>query len=256
MRLVLWLLIGLLIAGCGRHSQTLIRRGVQESVLEVGETDQALQMINAVNAGALEQVRELVAAGADLNGRSNEGLTLIMIAIRAQQFAVIEFLVTAGADLELKTSHSDIDPSLNARKYVTLLAMGQEVETIVMGILDQEPFAVETLNDFVYTAITFQNIGLLDWLLQKGVSPNVIRTSESGRPKDSPLIYLFSLRGVDDEDLPSIQAIFDLLVSHPEIDVNLKVRRDTPLSKAQRALSRNPGYQAMVDQLKAMGATD
>ncbi len=240
--------------GCGQHSQSLSRVESKRPVQEVGETDQKLILLNAVNSGDLEVVKDLVDNGVELNIRNNEGLTLIMVAIRAQQFAVMEYLVAQAVDLELQSDSEDYKPDVNAREYAESLGMDPELRDIILGILNQESFDIEKLGSFLYSSITFKNIDLLDWLLGKGVDPNLLRLSSSGRPKDSPLIYLFSLRGVEGVELQKLRGLFDLLVSHPDIDVNLKVRRDTPLSKALSRLEDDPAYQPMVDRLLAMGA--
>ncbi len=256
MRIILLPLFLCFMVGCGQHSQSLSRVESKRPVQAVGETDQKLILLNAVNSGDLEAIKGLVEQGVDLNIHNNEGLTLIMVAIRAQQFAVMEYLVAQAVDLEMQTNSEDYKPDVNAREYVASLGMDSELRDIVMGILNQEAFDIEKLGSFLYSSITFKNIDLLDWLLGKGVDPNLLRLSSSGRPKDSPLIYLFSLRGVEGVELQKLRDLFDLLVSHPDIDVNLKVRRDTPLSKALSRLEDDPAYKPMVDRLIAMGAKD
>lgn len=254
MRILFLFSLFCLFSACGQHSQELTRVESKQPVKNAGETDQKLILLNAVNSGDLATVHELAEDGADLNIRNNEGLTLIMIAIRAQQFAVVEYLVAEEVDLEMVTESEDYNPDVNARQFVESLSMDLEVKGIVSGILNQEPFDTESLGSFMYSAITFKNVDLLRWLLDKGVDPNFIRHSSSGRPKDSPLIYLFSLRGVEGDEFQKLTEIFDLLVSHPDIDVNLKVRRSTPLRKAKRRLQSDPAYQPLVDTLINLGA--
>ncbi len=97
---------------------------------------------------------------------------------------------------------------------------------------------------------------MVRWLLEKGVDPNVVPLNESGRPTDSPLIYLFKLKGVEGDEFINLKKVFDVLVNHPDIDVNLEVGRDKPLKKALSRLKRDPNYQPMVDKLISMGAEE
>ncbi len=242
-------------ANCGQHSQSLSRTESTTPASQAGEKNLELKLINAVNVGDLQSVVELADQGLNLNIRNNEGLTLIMVAIRAQQFAVIEYLVSKKVDLSLPTQQRN--PELDARQFVDQeMQVSVELKEILHRLLNAEPFAAEALGEFVYSGITFKNVDLLRWLLAKGVDPNFVRLSSSGRPQESPLIYLFSLRGVEGDEFEKLSEIFILLVSHPAIDVNLKVRRDTPLSKAKKRLKDESKYQFMVDQLVSMGAED
>ena len=98
------------------------------------------------------------------------------------------------------------------------------------------------------------NVDNLKWLLEKGADPNNIRKTSSGSDKDTPLIYLFSLRGVEGEAFTKLTAIFDLFVSHPSIDLNLEVKRSTALEKAQRRADQDPNYRPLVEELVRLGA--
>jgi len=46
------------------------------------------------------------------------------------------------------------------------------------------------------------------------------------------------------------------LVSHADINVNLKTGRNYPLKKARQRRKRNSEYQVFVDRLVALGAVD
>lgn len=51
-----------------------------------------------MRAGALGQVRDILRAGGDVNGRGVEGLTPLMIAAGTGQLQMVDLLLTAGAD--------------------------------------------------------------------------------------------------------------------------------------------------------------
>lgn len=262
-------LISLLLVACGSHQQSLLRKDERSPAIKTEENNPLQILINAVNNGNLQQVKDSVANDVNINIRNNEGLTLIMIATRAQQFAVMEFLVENNVDLNLTTESDRIKPDKSALEYLEELDLADNVKKIMKGILHKQKFAVSELNHFIYSSIESKNVYLADWILKKGVNPNYVRKSGSGRDKDSPLIYLFSLKGVKDlvavnpetgeqevvaPNFQNLKKIFYLLVKHPDINVNLKVKKNTALKKAKRRLKKDPNYQEMVNKLISMGA--
>jgi uncharacterized protein YcfL len=264
-------LILLALTNCGSHQQNLFRIDEKSLIQESKEKDLELILINAVNAGDLKQIEASINQGIDINIRNNDGLTLIMIAITAQQFAVMELLVNKGVNLELTTQTDRIKPDKSALEFLEELKLDNKIKTIMKGILTKQEFPITELNNFIFSAISDKNIYLVDWVLKKGVSPNLIRMTSSGKEDDSPLIYLFSLKGVKDltekdpatdevkivaPNFQNLKKIFYMLVSHPDIDVNRKVGRDTPLGKAKTRLKQDANYQEFVDKLTSMGAKD
>lgn len=254
--LVVLVLTCFLFAACGQHQQSLVRVNSKGSIAQAGETDSKLILINAINSGDLDKVKSALEEVKDVNTYDSEGLTLVMIALKAQQFAVVEYLVLMDADLELKTNSKEIQPSLSAREYLANMMMDEQTKSVMQALLNKENFEIVQLNDFIYSSINFKNASLLDWLLAKGVSPNTIRKSPNGKDKDTPLIFLFSLIGVKDQEFVKLNGVFNLLVDHPDIDVNLKVKGDTALGKALRRLKSDSAYKGMVDRLKSMGAKE
>ena len=109
----------------------------------------------------MDVVKDAVQKGRDLNIYNNEGLTLVMVAMKARQFAVTEYLVEQKVDLDMQTDSKDIAPSLNARDFLKSTSMEDEVKNIFLGILDQEKFESEKLENFVYSAI-----GLKMWIFK------------------------------------------------------------------------------------------
>ena len=60
----------------------------------------------AVTHGDVEGVRELLAAGADVNARNQHGQTALMLAAHRGHLQVVEALVEAGADLNVTAKYN------------------------------------------------------------------------------------------------------------------------------------------------------
>lgn len=59
----------------------------------------SISMLDAVNAGDVEQLRKQLAAGADCNERYAEGTTPLMLAAHAGRLDLVRSLIDAGADV-------------------------------------------------------------------------------------------------------------------------------------------------------------
>lgn len=247
------LVVMFLIVGCGSHEQELFSVRPQSKVTDTEEKDIKLILINAVGVGDLKKVKEVVNSNADnVNIRDNDGLTLLMIATRAQQFAVMEFLVERGAKVELLTDSDRIKPDKSVFDFIS---GNEQTKAILNAILKKEVFDKEQLSVSMFDAIKEFNFGIFKWLVSdKGCDPNYVYKTSSGKPKYSPLIYLFSLRGVEGEFFTILSKMFEVLVSHEGIDVNLKVGRHTPLSKLEKVHGDEGSYRPFVGKLKALGA--
>jgi len=60
----------------------------------------------AVTHGDVEGVRELLAAGADVNARNQHGQTALMLAAHRGHLQVVDALVEAGADLNVTAKYN------------------------------------------------------------------------------------------------------------------------------------------------------
>lgn len=56
-------------------------------------------IFQAVSNGDVEQIRQMMAAGADVNARDSDGLTLLMMGANAGHLPVVQALLEAGADV-------------------------------------------------------------------------------------------------------------------------------------------------------------
>lgn len=58
-----------------------------------------MSIIEAVNGGDVDRVRQELAAGADVNCRDSDGATLLMLAAHAGNLAMVSALIEAGAEV-------------------------------------------------------------------------------------------------------------------------------------------------------------
>lgn len=92
MREPFWTLITTLIMACEGPALTL------NSALEVFPDRKVAELASAACDGDLEKVRRALAAGADVNGRGNEGFTPLFWAMNCRNIASVQFLLSKGAD--------------------------------------------------------------------------------------------------------------------------------------------------------------
>lgn len=248
---ITFLLLSLLSLGCGSHSQSIRTLSPDGKKTEIGEEkDPTLRLTNAVNNGDLDTVIEAIESGAKVDTLSKDGLPLLIIAIRAGQFAILEYLVVSGADIGFLTESEEFDPSVDAKMYVESLELDEKVKAIYLAILNQEPFEAQALNLFLFDAVLFKNPDLMAWLLAKNADPNYVRKDEFGFEKDTPLIFMFS-SGFEGDELAQLKKVFDVLIAHPDTDPSFDVFGLTAIMMAEMQLGFNPAYQSMVDLMKA-----
>ncbi|MFH1115295.1 MAG: ankyrin repeat domain-containing protein [Pseudomonadota bacterium] len=57
------------------------------------------ELLRAAETGSLEQVKSLLAKGADVNAKTRLGITVLMAAVRTGNLDLVKFLVDNGADV-------------------------------------------------------------------------------------------------------------------------------------------------------------
>ncbi|MDR0498087.1 MAG: ankyrin repeat domain-containing protein, partial [Treponema sp.] len=72
-------------------------------------------LIDSVMGKHQELVKDLIAAGADVNIRSKDGQSALIVAVGADEEAIVEMLLKAGADPDISDAMG-----VSARKYATL----------------------------------------------------------------------------------------------------------------------------------------
>jgi len=68
--------------------------------------DQIEQLNSACFMGSVDKVKQLLAEGVDVNGRSNSGATPLTSAVEMNSAPVVELLLQKGADPNLKDRKS------------------------------------------------------------------------------------------------------------------------------------------------------
>jgi uncharacterized protein len=131
------------------------------------------QLIDAAERGAVDDVRRLLAEGAQVNGRDARGRTALLVATIHNRVEVARVLIAAGADVNAKDSAQD-SPFLYAGAEGRLdilrmtLAAGADLRsTNRFGGTALIPAChrghVETVRELLKTAIDVDHINNLGW---------------------------------------------------------------------------------------------
>lgn len=235
--------------GCGYHHQETEVIDPPRELITNEETNFDLLVINAVEKGDPTELQSLIDQGANLDLLSTEGMTLLMLAIRSGQLAVVQILMDNNLDPNEQVMVPETDTQRTAFDFLAPPESQNPMDQIMRSLVQKEEIDTESLNEALFSVIDKLHGDNLEWILNQGADPNAIKDK-----KTSPLIALLSIPGVKDDKFHDLKKIFDTLLSHPDIDVTLKVRRNTPLKKAKRRAKKNPQFQVIVDKLVARGA--
>jgi len=115
------------VAGVGQVEtvKLLIDKGAD---IEAKSNDGLTALICAAGAGQVETVKLLIDRGADIEAKNNDGLTVLMCAASMGQTETVELLLNKGADIEAKNKDK-----ANATALICAAAMGQ-TETVKLLI--------------------------------------------------------------------------------------------------------------------------
>jgi len=244
------LLTVLVLTGCGFHKQNTQLTDPPKKLVSNKETNFDLLVINAVERGDTKELVRLIQKGAKLTALSEDGLNLLMMAVRSQQFATTEVLLKHDMNPREVIMNSATEETVDTFDFLPEDVQNDPISLLLKKLLNGEEADVEALSLAVFQSIDNLHPDNLIWLFEKGADPNFIK-----KKKTSPLIALFSMPGIKDEEFSKLEILFDILMSQPDIDVNLKVRRNTPLKKAKRRLKKNSQYQFLIDALIEQGAS-
>ena len=92
--------------------------------------DQTQALIEAAKKGDLEQVRDLLDEGADVNAKNGDGLTALMAAAETGNLDVVKFLIEKGADVNARENTDVQVTASTSLKGFSLKRFGQvSIET-------------------------------------------------------------------------------------------------------------------------------
>ncbi|HEV2601735.1 MAG TPA: ankyrin repeat domain-containing protein [Candidatus Babeliales bacterium] len=195
---------------------------VEEAIKRLINMDifMAMEMPNAITL-----IEELVARGADINGKNKYGETALMYAVNHNKLDVIKWLLQMGVDKEVRSSRGrtvlfDAVARNNVESVNMLLQAGAN-----KNVRDDQGGTV------LFQAIASGNIEIMDILLQAGVNKNV--RDNQGR---TSLEY-----AIQDDNLEAIKLL-------SQLSTDLKVRDNTDQTQLMRALE----YAIKLGRLKAV----
>lgn len=215
MRFLVVLLVSVFCLHCGKHKQSLYNSDAIREDRNTAETDPNKLIFDKIASGDLVQVKSLIDdAGVDVEHKDTEGRTLLMNAVLGLKYAVVQYLLTKGADVEATDAEGQ-----SVLDYAS--------DDVMKQLLRGEPIATEELNNLMMNiALKDLNSDLLAFLLEQGADPN----HNTGRL--TPLIFLAN-RSTPEEEMPKLLVLVEILISHPDIDINLRVGRYTAISLAE-----------------------
>lgn len=192
----------------------------------------------AISRGELDTVKALIAQGVDVNLTNETGETLLMLAIKGQKYAIVDFLLSQSVDLTLKDQEEK-----TAMDYAL-------VDEIMVKLINGEALDLEFLSDYLISvAIKDQNVSLVGWILSKGVDPNRrYKGKDNGK---FPLYEVANLKvdPTDPEAQSPLVLMAQILLAHPDIDLSLTYGRRNPKTALDKAEER--GYEKLVALLRA-----
>ncbi|XP_046643175.1 serine/threonine-protein phosphatase 6 regulatory ankyrin repeat subunit B-like [Daphnia pulicaria] len=141
----------------------------------------------------------------DINGRNQDGETLLLIAILGNNVNAVRLLLEKGADSTIRDERGYTPFHVAVINYTDPDILNLFLESGKVDINETTP---KFGRNALHMAVTKSNTAAADFLLSKGANPNV--TDKDG---DTPLHV--AAEYAKDMD------IVELLLNHPDVDVNL-----------------------------------
>lgn len=231
--LVLFLItISVFTISCAKHEQE--STSSQQVLKGEAETDLVRLVQGAIGSGDSEALAGHLKQ-VDVNTVFGENKTFLSVALESQRYAMVEFLLDAGASTELLNDDGDV-------LYSALKDF--ESDDFVTRLLKREPLGEpELLEILVSNGIKPLRVAVVEWVGTKSININ----QKVGR-QPPPLILAVNQRATDEQ---KIYSLVEALLQFADVDVNITARGKTPL-----ALARDKNYSSIAELLLAHGATE
>jgi len=106
-------------------------------ILAVGRPATASSLIEAASMGDTEKVHALLAKGADVNARDNDGSTALMAAVTYGHIDIVHALLAKGADVNAKDNAGDTALMAAKRGGTALMAAKREGHKEIVRMLKE-----------------------------------------------------------------------------------------------------------------------
>jgi|GEM_PF-2459261 len=236
------ILISLSVVHCGYHTQESEVTVPTAKVISGEETDPRLLLINAVENGDVAAVEKLLEEGGDASAKNSEGMTLLMMAVRAQRFAVTETLVNYGADPE----NAEVVNSAETKTAYDYISGIESTQNIFYALLRGEEVQPEDTNLPLFEQIDQKKHDEVVWLFQKGANPNFVKDD-----KFTPLIFLLSRPGIKGKEFAKLYKVFNVIMAQERLNPHIAVKGDLALTRARTRAGTNSQYDVMVVALQS-----
>jgi len=147
-------------------------------------------MIQAINAGQVSKVEELIAEGIDLNSRNSQQRTYLMLAISLKQNEIVQALIDGGADLAASdnfnlTALHFCATQNNADAVTILVQAGLNVDIIGFD----SPSDGSTESTPLHMAAQSKALDAAAALIEAGADVNALTNVGNGKFRRSPLFW-------------------------------------------------------------------
>ncbi len=137
------------------------------------ELDEELDIVSAANGGDLKKVTALIAAGADVNRRNQNGVSALTYAASHREVAMTEALIQAGADVNARSNLNG-----TALRWAVKDAPVEAVRVLLDAGADVNDAGGRALRGAIYR----QHPEIVGLLIERGVDLTVDDEHNGGTP--------------------------------------------------------------------------